>query len=288
MSAGQPGGGSIVRRMLLGAQLRRLRESKGISREDAGYSIRASESKISRMELGRVSFKERDVADLLTLYGVADEAERHAMLGLVREANAAGWWHGYGEVMPTWFQTYVGLEESAALIRTFEVQFVHGLLQTEDYIRAVIRLGHPEAAEPWVERRVGLRLERQKLLVSERAPHFVCVMDEGALRRPFGEPGAMRDQVRHILETAEAPNVDVHVLPFSSGGHAAGGGAFTLLSFPESDLPDLVYLEQLTGALYVDKHDEVVEYTKAMDALDRIALTPGQSVEWLHAFQRDL
>lgn len=288
MSAGQPGGGSIVRRMLLGAQLRRLRESKGISREDAGYSIRASESKISRMELGRVSFKERDVADLLTLYGVADEAERHAMLGLVREANAAGWWHGYGEVMPTWFQTYVGLEESAALIRTFEVQFVHGLLQTEDYIRAVIRLGHPEAAEPWVERRVGLRLERQKLLVSERAPHFVCVMDEGALRRPFGEPGAMRDQVRHILEAAEAPNVDVHVLPFSSGGHAAGGGAFTLLSFPESDLPDLVYLEQLTGALYVDKHDEVVEYTKAMDALDRIALTPGQSVEWLHAFQRDL
>lgn len=288
MSAGQPGGGSIVRRMLLGAQLRRLRESKGISREDAGYSIRASESKISRMELGRVSFKERDVADLLTLYGVTDEAERHAMLGLVREANAAGWWHGYGEVMPTWFQTYVGLEESAALIRTFEVQFVHGLLQTEDYIRAVIRLGHPEAAEPWVERRVGLRLERQKLLVSERAPHFVCVMDEGALRRPFGEPGAMRDQVRHILETAEAPNVDVHVLPFSSGGHAAGGGAFTLLSFPESDLPDLVYLEQLTGALYVDKHDEVVEYTKAMDALDRIALTPGQSVEWLHAFQRDL
>ncbi len=288
MSAGQPGGGSIVRRMLLGAQLRRLRESKGISREDAGYSIRASESKISRMELGRVSFKERDVADLLTLYGVTDEAERHAMLGLVREANAAGWWHGYGEVMPTWFQTYVGLEESAALIRTFEVQFVHGLLQTEDYIRAVIRLGHPEAAEPWVERRVGLRLERQKLLVSERAPHFVSVMDEGALRRPFGGPQAMRDQVRHILEAAEAPNVDVRILPFSTGGHPAGGGAFTLLSFPESDLPDLVYLEQLTGALYVDKHDEVVEYTRAMDALDSVALTPEQSVEWLNAFQRDL
>jgi transcriptional regulator with XRE-family HTH domain len=288
MSAGQPGGGSIVRRMLLGAQLRRLRESKGISREDAGYSIRASESKISRMELGRVSFKERDVADLLTLYGVSDEAERMAMLGLVREANAAGWWHGYGEVMPTWFQTYVGLEESAALIRTFEVQFVHGLLQTEDYIRSVIRLGHPEGAEPWVERRVGLRLERQKLLVSERAPHFVAVMDEGALRRPFGGRQVMRDQVRHILEAAEAPNVDVRVLPFSTGGHAAGGGAFTLLSFPESDLPDLVYLEQLTGALYVDKHDEVVEYDKAMNALGRVALTPEESLNWLHTFQREL
>ncbi len=277
-----------MRRMLLGAQLRRLRETRGISREDAGYSIRASESKISRMELGRVSFKERDVADLLTLYGVTDDGERLAMLGLVREANAAGWWHGYGEVMPTWFQTYVGLEESAALIRTFEVQFVHGLLQTEEYIRSVIRLGHPEAAEPWVERRVGLRLERQKLLVSEQAPHFVAVMDEGALRRPFGTPSMMREQVRHLLEAAEAPNVGVRILPFAAGGHAAGGGAFTLLSFPESDLPDLVYLEQLTGALYIDKVDEVAEYTRAMDALDRMALDTTASLDWLHAFQRDL
>ncbi|MFJ2632492.1 helix-turn-helix domain-containing protein [Streptomyces sp. NPDC087422] len=288
MSAGQPGGGSIVRRMLLGAQLRRLRESKGITRELAGYSIRASESKISRMELGRVSFKERDVADLLTLYEVTDEAERAAMLGLVREANAAGWWHGYGEVMPTWFQTYVGLEESAALIRTFEVQFVHGLLQTEDYIRSVIRLGHPEAAVPWVERRVGLRLERQKLLVSEQAPHFVAVMDEGALRRPFGGRQVMIDQVRHILEAAERPNVDVRILPFATGGHAAGGGAFTLLSFPESDLPDLVYLEQLTGALYIDKPDEVVEYQKAMNALSDVALTPTASLDWLNSFQCEL
>ena len=277
-----------MRRMLLGAQLRRLRESRGITREDAGYSIRASESKISRMELGRVSFKERDVADLLTLYGVSEGGERLAMLGLVREANATGWWHGYGEVMPTWFQTYVGLEESAALIRTFEVQFVHGLLQTEGYIRAVIRLGHPEAEDPWVERRVGLRLERQKLLVSERAPHFVAVMDEGALRRPFGGPKVMRDQVAHILEASEVDNVDVRILPFATGGHAAGGGAFTLLSFPESDLPDLVYLEQLTGALYIDKHDEVVEYTKAMNVLDAIALGTAESRDWLLEFQREL
>ena len=260
----------------------------GVAIFDNTEGIRASESKISRMELGRVSFKERDVADLLTLYGVSEESERQALLGLVREANAAGWWHGYGEVMPTWFQTYVGLEESAALIRTFEVQFVHGLLQTEDYIRAVIRLGHPEGAEAWVERRVGLRLERQKLLVSERAPHFVSVLDEGALRRPFGEPRVMRDQIRHVLEASEAPNVDVRILPFATGGHAAGGGAFTLLSFPESDLPDLVYLEQLTGALYVDKPDEVVEYTKAMDALDRVALTPAASRDWLNSFQHEL
>ncbi len=277
-----------MRRMLLGAQLRRLRESRGITREEAAYLIRASESKISRMELGRVSFKERDVADLLTLYGVAEEAQRQPLLGLVREANAAGWWHGYSEAMPSWFQTYVGLEESAALIRTFEVQFVHGLLQTEEYTRAVVRLGHPDAPESSVEKRVGLRLERQKLLVSERAPRFVSVMDEGALRRSFGGREVMRGQVRHLLDTAEAENIDVRVLPFTTGGHAAGGGAFTLLGFPDSDLPDLVYLEQLTGALYVDKPDDVREYTKAMGILDGAALTPAQSLDWLREFQREL
>src|SRR3954449_724428 len=138
MSAGQPGGGSIVRRMLLGAQLRRLRESRGISREDAGYTIRASESKISRMELGRVSFKERDVTDLLSLYGVDDETERAALVNLVREANQAGWWHSFSDAMPNWFQTYVGLEEAAALIRTYQVQFIPGLLQTEDYARSIM------------------------------------------------------------------------------------------------------------------------------------------------------
>lgn len=137
--------GSVVRRILLGSQLRRLRESRGITREAAGYSIRASESKISRMELGRVSFKARDVEDLLTLYGVTDEAERDSLLGLAREANVAGWWHSYGDVLPGWFQTYIGLEGAASLIRIYEVQFVHGLLQTEAYAHAVVTRGMPGA-----------------------------------------------------------------------------------------------------------------------------------------------
>ncbi len=139
MSAQEPG--SVVRRMLLGSQLRRLREARGITREAAGYSIRASESKISRMELGRVSFKTRDVEDLLTLYGITDEAERESLLSLAREANVAGWWHSYSDVLPSWFPTYVGLEGAASLIRAYEVQFVHGLLQTEEYARAVVRRG---------------------------------------------------------------------------------------------------------------------------------------------------
>src|SRR3954464_14795138 len=137
-----PGSGPTVLRILLGAQLRKLREGKAITREDAGWEIRASGSKISRMELGRVSFKERDVADLLTLYGVTDKAEREALLSLARQANSPGWWQQFSDIMPGWFQSYLGLEAAATLIRTYEIQFVPGLLQTPDYARAVIMLGH--------------------------------------------------------------------------------------------------------------------------------------------------
>ncbi|WP_030331655.1 helix-turn-helix domain-containing protein [Streptomyces sp. NRRL B-1381] len=266
MSAGESSG-SVVRRILLGSQLRRLRESRGVTREAAGYSIRASESKISRMELGRVSFKARDVEDLLTLYGVTDEAERDSLLGLAREANVAGWWHSYGDVLPGWFQTYVGLEGAASLIRIFEVQFVHGLLQTEAYAHAVVSRGMRGASPAEIDRRVALRLERQKALVSERAPTFHAVLDEAALRRPYGEREAMRAQLRHLIDMSERPNITLQVIPFSHGGHAGESGSFTMLRFPESDLSDIVYLEQLTSALYLDKPEEVAQYEKAMATL---------------------
>ncbi|WP_328537456.1 helix-turn-helix domain-containing protein [Streptomyces sp. NBC_00344] len=262
-----PGGGSVVRRILLGSQLRRLRESRGITREAAGYSIRASESKISRMELGRVSFKARDVEDLLTLYGVADDAERESLLGLAREANLAGWWHSYGDVLPGWFQTYVGLEGAASLIRVYEVQFVHGLLQTEAYAHAVVTRGNPKASPAEIDRRVALRLERQKVLVSENAPQLHAVLDEAALRRPYGDRSVMRGQLQHLIEVSEQPNVTLQVMPFDFGGHAGESGAFTLLRFPESDLSDLVYLEQLTSALYLDKAEEVAQYETVMREL---------------------
>lgn len=266
MSAGESSG-SVVRRILLGSQLRRLRESRGVTREAAGYSIRASESKISRMELGRVSFKARDVEDLLTLYGVTDEAERDSLLGLAREANVAGWWHSYGDVLPGWFQTYVGLEGAASLIRIFEVQFVHGLLQTEAYAHAVVSRGMRGASPAEIDRRVALRLERQKALVSERAPTFHAVLDEAALRWPYGEREVMRAQLRHLIDMSERPNITLQVIPFSHGGHAGESGSFTMLRFPESDLSDIVYLEQLTSALYLDKPEEVAQYEKAMATL---------------------
>lgn len=279
MSAGESG--SVVRRMLLGAQLRRLREARGITREAAGYAIRASESKISRMELGRVSFKTRDVEDLLTLYGVTDEAERAALLSLVKEANLAGWWHSYSDVLPSWFPTYVGLEGAASLIRVYEVQFVHGLLQTEEYARAVVRRGMRDASEADVERRVALRLERQKYLVSEHAPELHIVLDEAALRRPYGDRDVMRGQLQHLIEMSERPNVRLQVMPFSFGGHSGESGAFTLLSFPESDLADIVYVEQLTSALYLDKPEDVAQYEKALTELQLDSPGPKESRDLL-------
>ncbi|MGD3106595.1 helix-turn-helix domain-containing protein [Streptomyces sp. YGL11-2] len=280
MSASESSG-SVVRRILLGSQLRRLRESRGITREAAGYSIRASESKISRMELGRVSFKARDVADLLTLYGVGDEQEREALLALAREANVAGWWHSYGDVLPGWFQTYVGLEGAASLIRVYEVQFVHGLLQTEEYAHSVVSRGMPGAPAADIQRRVALRQERQKLLISERAPQLHCVLDEAALRRPYGGRAVMRGQLKHLIDISERPNVRLQVMPFNFGGHAGESGAFTMLRFPESDLSDVIYLEQLTSALYLDKAEEVAQYERAMARLQEDSPDPSQTRDLL-------
>ncbi|MZD09073.1 helix-turn-helix domain-containing protein [Streptomyces sp. SID5785] len=278
-----PGGGSVVRRILLGSQLRRLRESHGITREAAGYSIRASESKISRLELGRVSFKARDVEDLLTLYGVTDGAEREALLSLVKEANSTGWWHSYSDVLPGWFQTYVGLEAAASQIRGYEAQFVHGLLQTEAYAHAVVEQGMRGAAPEDIDRRVALRLERQKLLVAEQAPDLHVVLDESTLRRVHGGPDVMRGQLEHLIELAERPQVTLQIMPFTRGWHAGESGSFTLLTFPESDLSDVVFLEQLTSALYLDKREDVAQYEKAMTRLAGQCPTPEESTALLRS-----
>lgn len=280
MISAQPGSGPTVLRILLGSQLRVLREAKGITREEAGYVIRASGSKISRMELGRVSFKERDVVDLLDLYGVdADEAA--TLVELAREANSPGWWHKYGDLLPDWFQVYVGLEEAASLIRLYEVQFVPGLLQTADYARAVVRLGQPAAPPEEIERRVSLRMGRQELLTKPGGPRLWAVVDEAALRRPIGGKEVMRAQLAQLIEATREPNVTLQVVPFTSGGHAAEAGAFTIMRFPEPDLPDVVYLEQLTSALYLDKRDDVEKYTEVMERLSVESESPERSVDIL-------
>jgi hypothetical protein len=265
-----------------------MRERAGITREDAGYHIRASGSKISRMELGRVSFKERDVIDLLSFYGVNDAEERHSLIQLTREANAAPWWQKYQDAAPDWFGLYVGLEEAAQLIRIYEVQFVPGLLQTEDYARAVVMQGAPGLEPDEVDRRVALRLGRQKLLTRDNAPRLWAIVDEAALRRPMGGRDVLAAQIERLMDAVGEPNITLQVMPFKYGGHAAEGGAFTIMRFPEADLPDMVYMEYLTGALYIEKPEEVERYAAVMERLSVAGTSPERTREILAGLLKEI
>jgi Domain of unknown function (DUF5753)/Helix-turn-helix domain len=280
--------GPTVVRMLLGNQLHRLREAAGVTPDRAGYEIRASRSKISRMENGRVGFKERDVADLLTLYGVTDDHERAGTLSLARQANIPGWWSKYGDVLADWFEAYLGLEGAASVIRTFELQFVHGLFQTEAYARAVTLLGHKGAPAEEIDRRVSLRLKRQDLLTGPEPPRVWSVVDEAALRRPVGGRAVMRTQLSRLTEVAALPQVTIQVVPFGRGGHAAASGSFTVLRFAEPELLDVVYIEQLTSALYLDNREDVDHYMEVMNNLSAEALTPARTTRFLTEISREI
>jgi len=276
------GCGPTALRIALGAQLRRLREASNVTAEEAAKAIRATPSKISRLERGRSPARQRDVADLLTLYRVTDEAERDQLLTLARQASVPGWWQQYSDILPRWFELYVGLERAASVVRTYEVQFVHGLMQTEDYARAVILISHAHAPAEEIDRRVSLRMRRQQLLTQPDPPQLWAVLDEAALRRPPDSSKVMGAQLEHLLQISELPNVTLQIVPFRAGPHAAAGGPFTLLRFPEPDLPDVVYLEQLHSALYLDQPDDVIDYMTVMDQLCVRAETGAASKDLLH------
>jgi transcriptional regulator with XRE-family HTH domain len=274
-------GNPAVLRILLGAQLRRLREAKRITLEEAGNVIRASHSKISRLESGRVGFKDRDVVDLFIYYGVTDEAQIQTLRGVATRANSRGWWHDYSDILPAWFEEYISLEEAAVQIRGYEVQFVPGLLQTEEYARAVTLLSY---SNPWeIGRRVSLRMARQARLSGAEPVSLGMVLDEAALSRPIGGRSVMRAQLKHLIEMAQRPHVTIQVLPFKVGGHAAAGGPFSVLHFAESDLSDIVYLEQLATAQYLEKPDMVARYLAVMERLCLEAATPADSLRRLQA-----
>ena len=247
------GTGPTARRIILGAQLRRLRERAGVARSDAAWSIRGSDSKMSRLEAGKVGFKERDVADLLTLYGITDDAERELLLDTTRRSNEPGWWQPYGDVLPDWF---------------------------EDYARAIITSGHPDRATPDDERRLAVRMRRQQTLGRRDAPTVWAILDESVLHRPIGGPSALVAQVEHLLELSSLPNVVVQVLPFGLSGYAAES-TFSILRFSEPELPDLVYQEHLTAAVYLDKRADVESYSRVMDRVAVDALTPDETRQHL-------
>lgn len=272
--------GPTALRIAVGGQLRALREKCGITREAAGDHIRGSHAKISRLELGRTGFKERDILDLLTLYGVSDPDQRAMLVELARKANQPGWWHSYNDLLPSWFETYLGLEGAAQTIRTFEGQLVPGLLQTDDYTHAVIAVSHHNAE---ATRRVELRRKRQEILDLENGPALWAVLDEAVLHRPIGGSEVLRDQIRHLVEMSDKRNVTIQVLPYRAGGHPAAGSSFTMLRFAERELPDIVYLEQLTSALYLDRREDLQLYREVMDRLAVQAEQPARSRELLVA-----
>jgi hypothetical protein len=268
--------GPTARRIIVGAQLRRLRENADVTRSTAGYHIRGSESKISRMESGKVGFKLRDVEDLLSLYGEHDPERRDHLVGIAKRSNEAGWWQRSGDAVPDWFSEYVGLESAAVRIQTYELLFVPGLLQTPEYARAIVTRGHPDTAGPLAEERVRVRMARQRLLGRPDAPRLWAVVDESVLHRPIGGPEVLAGQLDHLLEMSRRPTISLQVVPNALSGYG-GEAAFTMLRFAEPDVPDITYIEGLTGALYLDRQGEVEEYTRVMDQLTIDAYSPEET-----------
>lgn len=277
-----------VRRRIVGAQLRRLREAAGVARKEAAEAIHATENKIGRVEQGRAGLDEDDIVALLKLYGIDDRGERDALLTVVREASRPGWLQAYSNAMPAWFRPYVDLEEAAQVIRTYEVQFIPGLLQTPEYTRAVIAQGMSDPPAEEIDRRVELRMRRQRMLHQSHPPRLWAVIDEAALWRPIGGVDVARAQLRALHESARRENVTVQVMPFRVGGHAGEAGAFTILRFPEPELPDIAYIEQLTGAMYLEKDDDMDHYTAAMERLCVQSASPEESMDLISKIIREL
>lgn len=260
-------GAPTVRRMVLGRRLQTLREQAGLTYEQAAESLDVTHATIRRMEKAEVGLKLLYVEKLLRTYGLEDPAEIQQFLTLVKEANQPGWWHRYRDVLPDWFSAYVSLEQAAALIRAYEPHYVPGLLQTEGYTRAVLRAGQPHASQEEVDRLVDLRMQRQPLLTRQDPPLLWVVIDETVLRRPVGPPEVMREQINRLMEMVALPNVTLQIMPFAAGPHPAMYGPFYIFRFEGSELPNIVYTESLTGAVYVDDRDDVSAYLEALDRM---------------------
>ncbi|MFF0226817.1 helix-turn-helix domain-containing protein [Streptomyces sp. NPDC004629] len=270
-------------KMLVGVQLAGFREDAGLAQEQAARNLGFSAAKLSRIESGkgRRPPSEADVQALLTLYGT-DAYESSVLLRLLRRAGEPGWWQRYDKrLMPEWFDRLVGLQEAAVAIRTFEIQYVPGLLQTPDYARAVVRRGLPTAPENEVRRRVELRMRRAELLRRPDPPQVWVIIDESVLLRVLGGPEVMREQLEHLLRTAQRPHVTLQIVPLDVTNASAPAIPVTYLRFGGLDLPDVVYLEHIRSANFLEDRDETEEYRVVLDRLADEALQPRQSVDLL-------
>ncbi|MEU1786991.1 helix-turn-helix transcriptional regulator [Streptomyces sparsogenes] len=272
-----------VGQMVLGMRLRDLREKAGVGYDEAAKALHVNQTTVRRMEKAEVGLKLPYVEKLLQTYGV-DQEEIDTFLSLAEDANRPGWWHRFRDVLPDWFSLYVSLEGAASRIRAYEPHFIPGLLQTEDYARALLSIGFPQADAEELDRRVALRMERQELLNRPDGPHLWVVMDEPVFRLPIGGPDVMRAQIDRLIEAIQMPNVTLQVVPFAAGPHPGMGGPFQLFRFQIPELPDIVYVEGLTGAGYLDERADVAAYLEALDRMGTQA-TPARRTE---AFLREI
>ncbi|MGW4751825.1 helix-turn-helix domain-containing protein [Streptomyces chartreusis] len=276
-----------VGQVVLGKRLQELREASGLGREEAARALRVTAATVRRMETAEVALKIPYVQVLLETYGVPDD-EAEAFVSLAEEANQPGWWQRYHDVLPDWFSLYVSLEGAARIVRSYEPHFVPGLLQTEEYARAVLEAGTIGQTGPeTIERHVSLRMERQRLLERQDPPHLWVIMDETVLLRPVSGGEVMREQLDKLLEFAERDRVTLQIAEFASGPHPGTYAPFTLFRFAEPELPDMVYTEYLSGALYLDSRKEVAAHLEVLDHMSTAAASAERTKKILRERRED-
>ena len=266
-------GNPTLRRRELGFLLRQLRTDLGLSVDVVAERAMFSQTKLSRLETGRVGASPRDIRDLLLVYGISDPAKREQLMALAREAKQRAWWQGFE--LP--YETYVGLEAEAASIRDYNTDVVNGLLQVEGYARAILEAGEPPQDLTTIDRRTDVRLKRQALLTREGGPVFHFILDEGALHRPVGGPAVMRAQLARLIEAANLPSITFRLIPLEVGAHPALDSTFVILDYNNTSVNDVVYVEGAVGNLYLESAADLERYRKMWSRLEAIALSPEDS-----------
>ncbi|MEO3765696.1 helix-turn-helix transcriptional regulator [Streptomyces sp. B8F3] len=268
-----------VRRRRLGQELRRLREQKNMTAEQVADRLLVSQSKISRLENGRRSISQRDVRDLCGVYEVEDERIVSSLMQMAKESRQQGWWNAFGDVP---YSVYIGLETAAASLRIYQSLVVPGLLQTRGYAEAVISGSSPEMTTEDVDKRVNVRMRRQdRIRETEQPLRLWAVFDEAALQRVVGNAPVMREQLEHLIEVSRLPHVTVQVLPFETGAHPGVTGQYAILEFPEESDSSVIYLEGVTSDLYLEKSDDVHNYSMMYEHLRAQALNPEQTRKFI-------
>jgi transcriptional regulator with XRE-family HTH domain len=266
-----------IRRRRLGVELRRHREAAGITIDVVADRMGCSTSKVSRIETGHTAASVADVRDILDIYGVA-EAIKDELVQIAREARQKAWWHPFSTILTG---AYVGLEAAARVVRTYEQQVIPGLLQSEEYAIAMIRAARLGDPDPEIEQRVRVRMARQSLLTQDDPIELRVVLDEAVLSRPVGGHEVMLDQLKRLLEVARLPNVTLQILPFAVGAHAGMDGTFAILEFEEEQDADVVFTENATGGLFLEKTEELQKYSAIFEAIRCTALDPDASAEMI-------